>query len=77
VTGFVPPSTSIRRSRVRNIDTDRLRNRRAYVIAQFAHAGKHFESRHDFAMRALELRAIETELINRNHLPATERRTLP
>lgn len=68
---FVPPSTSIRRNRAHNIDTDRLRARRAYLILNMTNE----DSRHDFAMRAYELQAIENVLVDRGAFPATERRT--
>lgn len=58
----VPASTSIRRSRVANIDTDRLLRRQAYIAGEI---DGHFPSaptRHPFVLRAQEMFAVENEL---------------
>lgn len=67
---FVPPSTAVKRNRAHNVDTDRLRARRAYLIVHLTDE----DNRHDFAMRSYELQA--TVLIDRHAIPASERRTL-
>lgn len=74
MSGFVPPSTAVKRNRAHNVDTDRLRARRAYLLAK---GFRDYDSRMDFAVRALELRAIENVLVDRRALPASERRTTP
>lgn len=72
---FVPPSTPVKRNRAHNIDTDRLRARRAYLILTLANGAHVYDSRIDFAYRAAELHAIENILVDRHAIPATERRT--
>lgn len=67
MTQFVPASTPVRRSRVGNIDTDRLSRRRGFVIELLAD-GANFEVRIEFAQRVAELAAIERELMQRGEL---------
>lgn len=74
MTAFVHPSTRIRRNRAHNVDTDRLRNRRARLIIEMR--DRVHDSRQDMAVRAYELQAIENVLVRRGKLPACERYTL-
>lgn len=71
----VPASTPIRRSKVRNIDTDRLSRRREFLRSLIKDRAGELENRIDFVWRAAELHAIETELESRGELP-DERITL-
>lgn len=66
---MIPATTAIRRSRVANIDTDRLIRRRAQLRHDIANSNLVFDTRMDFAWRALEMRAIEDELVRRDALP--------
>lgn len=68
----VPATTPVKRNRVRNIDTARLLARQGCLVGLIRANG--FDSRHAFAMRALELRAVEDELSARGETFA--RRTL-
>lgn len=62
----VPPSTAVRRGRVQNVDTDRLLARQDFLHDMLlAQHGWMLDSRNDFAMRALELQAVERELVRR------------
>lgn len=74
MTAFVHPSTPVRRNRAHNVDTDRLRNRRAFLIIGMVN--RVHDSRQDMAVRAYELQAIENVLVRRGAMPACERRTL-
>lgn len=71
----VPASTSIRRSRVGNIDTDRLERRRPFIIAQIENSNKEFDRRADFIARVAELVVIERELVARGVLTTEARKT--
>ena len=69
---IVPASTSIRRSRVHNIDTDRLQRRREFLRQQLVvERGRAIERRRQFAERAGELAKIEDELERRESLPGS------
>lgn len=71
---YVPATTSIRRSRARYMPTDRLFRRRAYLVRLIIlNGGRTLATRQDYAMRAAELWAIESALIDRNMLPANMR----
>lgn len=72
---FVAPSTSVKRNRAHNVDTNRLRCRRAFIISNVL-GGKFDGPRCDFAARAYELQAIENVLVRREALAMTDRRTL-
>lgn len=64
MTQFVPCTTSIKRASVQNVGNDRLLRRHAHLLdMMFTNTFK--GSRHDFAMRAAELWAIECCLIAR------------
>lgn len=63
---FVPASTRIRRSRARNVDTDRLLRRQAFLVDLLRNNSRSFVSRHNFALRAAELAAIENALDQRD-----------
>ncbi len=70
----VPATTPIKRSRVSNIDHDRLFRRRAHLVSLLIlRGGRTLATRMDFAMRAAELQAIESDLIRRGMLPASMR----
>lgn len=72
----VPASTAIRRSRAHNVDTDRLMRRRAFLHDLcIVNGGRTLATRMDFAMRAAELTAIETALVNRGALAPADRIT--
>ena len=73
--GDVPASTSIRRNRVGNIDTDRLSRRREFLRSLLKDQTHALENRIDFVWKAAELHAIENELERRGELP-DERITL-
>ena len=64
----VPASTSIRCSRVRYIDTDRLLRRLAYLGEHLAdrYPNPLYESRADFRGRVREIIAVEDELDRRD-----------
>lgn len=70
----VPPTTAIRRNRAHNVDTPRLLDRRAWLIAQMSVGA--FDSRMDFAVRAYELQAIENVLVHRGVLSEEARQTM-
>lgn len=61
-TPIVPATTTIRRSRVGNIDTDRLLRRQAHLVAAATDFFQECQSRAQFRNRADELYAIENEL---------------
>lgn len=63
---FVPASTRIRRSRARNIDTDRLLRRQAFLVDLLRNNSRSLERRKDFVERAAELAAIENALDQRD-----------
>lgn len=72
----VPATTAIRRSRVGNVDTDRLMRRRAFLHDLcIVNGGRTLATRMDFAMRAAELTAIETALCDRGDLSPADRIT--
>ena len=60
---MVPSTTSIKRSRVGNIDTERLLGRQGALVLRLRAAAE--ESRINHVMRAAELAAIENELDRR------------
>lgn len=60
----VPATTSIKRNRAANVDTDRLVRRRAHLASTTT--GVHHDRRIDFVMRAAELHAIENALEDRH-----------
>lgn len=62
----VPVTTSIKRNRVGNIDTDRLVARAAFVRHLVTVEARTFERRAEWAARVAELLAIEAELDRRN-----------
>lgn len=62
MTATVPSSTRIRRSRVGNIDTDRLTRRARHLRGVLLFEGHTFATRHNFVMRAAEFSAINREL---------------
>lgn len=64
----VPASTKIRRSRVSNIDLDRLQRRRTFLIDSVTVGSRDFENRMDWVVRVAELAAIERELVKRGAL---------
>jgi hypothetical protein len=72
----VPATTSVRASRVRFIDADRLQRRRAVLVAMADDGFREIGRRSEFVRRAIELRAIEIELVSRGQLAANERRTI-
>ena len=61
----VPPSTSVRRSRAGNIDTDRLVARQEFLSAMADGNFRNCGSRREFVDRAREMRAIEDVLSSR------------
>ena len=72
----VPSTTAVRRSRVGNIDTDRLQRRAARLRndiddPEFVFPG----ARKGFRERAAELTAIESELVRRGSLAPSNRFT--
>lgn len=71
----VPATTAIKRSRVHNINTERLINRRQYLVEQLTTNVSQFDQRIDFAVRAAELKAIENELVDRGVLSTEKRYT--
>lgn len=81
MTDFDPATTKIRRSRVGNIDSDRLHARRDRLGADVHLNPGQFSSRMDWAYKALELTAIETELEGRgeisNRYTASKHSSLP
>jgi hypothetical protein len=62
----VPASVAIRRSRVSNIDNDRLIRRLNYIHEMFLRPESPFPNRLSAAYRAAEQHVIEQELIHRN-----------
>lgn len=72
---MVPATTAIRRSKVGNIDTDRLFRRRSVLALTVRHFARSFEQRHDWVVRVAELVAIERELVARGDLCPTKRLT--
>jgi hypothetical protein len=71
---MIPASTRVKRNRARAIDTDRLFRRRAWLISLLIlNGGRTLATRHDFAMRAAELDAIERVLLSRGMLPRNHR----
>lgn len=69
----VPPTTAIKRSRVGNIDTDRLRSRRLFLVVLIKQYARMFDVRVEFVARVAELRAIEGELVARGELAPAHR----
>jgi hypothetical protein len=74
---FDPATTSVRRNRAHNCDSDRLLIRRDHLLwLVFTTDGSRtIPNRLNFAMRAAELSAIEDVLLSRGDLAATDRRT--
>ena len=72
----VPDTTAVRASRVGNIDTDRLLRRRAKLIEMADGGFREIGRRSEFVRRAIELRAIEDELVERGEIAFYERRTI-
>lgn len=69
----VPAEVAIRRSRVGNIDADRLIRRRAHLIDRiYVHGGGMYGSRIGMAQRAAELVAIRDELLRRNVISSAQ-----
>jgi hypothetical protein len=68
----VPPTTAIKRSRVGNIDTDRLRARRLFLAVLIKQYSRTFEARVEFVSRCAELAVIERELVKRDELCPTK-----
>ena len=62
---IVPASTKIRASRVRFIDTDRLRRRHAWLMANKARLARESDGRKRMRDVARELLSIEAELDRR------------
>ena len=58
----VPASTRIRRSRVGNMDVARLARRYAFLLNLVHNESHTFTTRHNFAVRAAELQAVQNEL---------------
>jgi hypothetical protein len=73
----VPATTAIKRSRVGNIDNDRLTRRAEHLgtTVLTPPGGRAIESRTEYAARAAELVAVEDELEARG--TTHQRRTLP
>lgn len=70
----VPPTTAVKRNRAHNVDTDRLAERRDFLLV---HVLPDFAgSRMDFAVRAYELQAIENVLEDRDWLAPSDRGTV-
>jgi hypothetical protein len=61
----VPASKSIKRNRAHNVDTDRLLRRQEFLVNMIKNSNSFFEARYDFAVKALELHAIENVLEDR------------
>lgn len=62
----VPASTAIKRNRIKNIDTDRLVARQAYLVALFDGPTSDLPDRRvEYIARASELAAIEDHLDHR------------
>ena len=61
----VPDTTAIKRSRVGNIDTDRLHRRQQRLDKDIRLSEAQFGTRIKFAYRAAELDAVEKELVGR------------
>lgn len=70
-----PATTSCKRNRVHNIDTDRLRRRREFLVIATKQYSRMYESRCDFVARVCELAAIERELVARGMLDTSKRVT--
>lgn len=68
MTVSVPAETAIRRSRVGNIDTDRLTRRRDWLILLITERSHTLNQRIDFVARVAELAAIEREMLARGVL---------
>ena len=67
---------AVKRNRVGNVDSDRLRRRRRRLIDEIDDDGQFYRGgRHGFAMRAAELTVIESELERRGELARKDRRT--
>lgn len=72
----VADTVAVKRNRVGNVDTDRLRRRRRRLITEIDDDGVFYPSgRHGFAMRAAELTVIESELERRGELARKDRYT--
>lgn len=74
---MVPAHVAVRRNRVSNIDTDRLRRRRYHLVLLLKQFTRMIEHRIDMVHRAAELVAIENELIARNELDPAKRVSRP
>lgn len=64
----VPASTAVKRNRVGNVDSDRLSRRRLFLIDLLYMRSREIETRVEFAYRAVELHAVEAELLRRGDL---------
>ena len=71
----VPASTKVRVSRIKNIETERLVRRQAYLDVMMDNPNEHFPRRRAFVEKAQEMYAIENALEERGHTFA--RRTIP
>lgn len=72
----VADTVAVKRNRVGNVDSDRLRRRRRRLIDEIDDDGQFYRGgRHGFAMRAAELTVIESELERRGELARKDRRT--
>jgi len=60
-----PATTRVRYTRVRNIDSDRLRRRLAYLQANRADIARACDSRNELSHFARELIVVELELVRR------------
>jgi hypothetical protein len=73
---FVPCTKSIKRSKVRNISTERLLRRRNFILHGIVpESHERFEQKYDFYARAAELCVIEDTLEDRGEF--IYRATLP
>jgi hypothetical protein len=70
---MVPVHTPCKRSRVHNIDTDRLQRRRLFLAITIKQFARQFEARVEFVARVAELHAIECELVKRGLLAQDHR----
>jgi 2'-5' RNA ligase/ribosomal protein S18 acetylase RimI-like enzyme len=71
----VPADIAIKRNRVGNVDTDRLQRRRTELVDLVENRSHTLATRQNFAMRAAELTAIESELERRGELAVADRVT--
>jgi hypothetical protein len=65
---LIPATTSIKYLRARNVDTDRLRRRRAYLLANKGYIAGEADARIVLRARARELHAVEDALVERGKL---------